>query len=310
MNTELAIFLGADDTANDFLPAHFLPFQEVFPDIQLRFFDQEQELIAALPEIEWLDTWHFKSTWYKLAKNLRGIITPAAGKDWVASDPRGIVPTYHGTFHGPMIAETMLGLMLHFSRKMPLMLQRQQNHIWDRNAQQSSRLLGNQRALIIGYGAIGKHCGELLGQMGMEVWGYQRKHASGVDTRTGVHYISDDKLEETLGIADHIVLLLPGGAETEGFMTQAKLRQIKPGACLYNFGRGTTIREQDLLWALNQDIIAYAGIDVTEIEPLPVSSPLWEHPSVVLLPHSSCVFEEYQALHVIELTNLATQLFR
>jgi len=76
---------------------------------------------------------------------------------------------------------------------------------------------------------------------------------------------------------------------------------MKPSAFLYNFGRGTTIGETDLLMALDSGLIAGAGLDVTEIEPLPEESQLWQHDKVVLMPHSACVFQEYQALHIQEL---------
>ena len=140
--------------------------------------------------------------------------------------------------------------------------------------------------------------------VGMSVSGYQRRHQSGFDPETGVEYINDENLETSLGLADHIIVLLPGGEQTRYFMSRDLLAKIKPGAFFYNFGRGSTIRDSDLLWALDTGIIAGAGIDVTEVEPLPTSSPLWRHRQVILLPHSSCVFEEYQQLHVQELVDL------
>ncbi len=140
--------------------------------------------------------------------------------------------------------------------------------------------------------------------VGMSVSGYQRRHQSGFDPETGVEYINDENLETSLGLADHIIVLLPGGEQTRYFMSRDLLAKIKPGAFFYNFGRGSTIRDSDLLWALDAGIIAGAGIDVTEVEPLPTSSPLWRHRQVILLPHSSCVFEEYQQLHVQELVDL------
>ena len=83
-----------------------------------------------------------------------------------------------------------------------------------------------------------------------------------------------------------------------------RLAACKRGAFLYNFGRGTTVDESALIEALDSGALAGAALDVTQAEPLPEDSPLWGRGDVVITPHSSCVFEEYRALHVAELAEL------
>ncbi len=301
---ELFIYLVSDDVGNHFTPDHFRSFSAQFPDITLTFLADKKSLLDSLASIQWLDTWYFDAKWFSQAPRLKAVFTPAAGKDWVHEDPKHVIPTYYGKFHGPMIAESMLGLMLHFNRNMSEMLALQNQRVWSRNAQQGLTLLKNQTALIVGYGNIGTSCGQLLTKLGMRVLGYQRQHGNGIDPETGVEYVDDSTLVAGLGKADHVINLLPGGEETRYFMSRDQFKKMKPTAFLYNFGRGSTIRETDLVWALDSGIIAGAGIDVTEIEPLPTASPLWRHKKVILLPHSACVFEEYQHLHVQELVNL------
>ncbi|MDG2308838.1 MAG: NAD(P)-dependent oxidoreductase [Candidatus Binatia bacterium] len=284
-----------------FEPEDFDPVLAAYPGLEIVHHATPADLKAALPEMELVDTWGFSPRWYERAPKLRAVITPAAGRDWVADDPSGHVPVHPGTFHGPLIAESMLSFMLHFNRRVPQMLENERRREWDRNIQFPSALLRNQHAVIVGYGSIGRHCAKLLTAIGMTVAGCQRTHASGVDAESGARYCSPADLPQELARADHVVLLLPGGDATNGYLSRELLGSVKRGARVYNFGRGTTSLETDLLWALEEGILSGAGLDVTEVEPLPAESPLWEHPAVFVQPHSSCVYDEYRPLHVVEL---------
>lgn len=311
--TKLHIYLQSDTTIENFEPFHFerkdfSPLQDAHPNLELVFLQSTKELLDALPSIEWLDTWYFDKSWYKKAPKLRAVFTPAAGRNWVHEDPSGKTSTHYGSFHGGMIAETMLSYMLYFSRQIPAMIQQQTNKTWDRTTQRFSKLLQNQTALILGYGNIGQHCGNLLNTLGMTVYGYQRHHRDGHDSTTGVIYIDDSTLHETLSTADHVIILLPGDTSTDKFIDRAFLTSMHKDSFLYNFGRGTTICEDSLLWALENQQIAGAALDVTHVEPLPTKSPLWNLPNILISPHSSCVFSEYQSLHVHQLLDLLKSL--
>jgi D-2-hydroxyacid dehydrogenase (NADP+) len=308
LNKILHVYLVADEVAFNFNSSQQRLLQTSSPDWTVILLHNKAELLRALPDIEWLDTWVFNEDWYAIATRLKRIFTPAAGRDWIMQDPRGQVSVTHGTFHGPMIAETMLSLMLFFNRQMPNMLALQRRHQWDRNQQQNSTLLGSQTALILGYGNIGKTCGRYLTQLGMRVFAYRRSVTAGIDPESGAIYIDGDDLEAHLARADHIILLLPGGAQTHRFMHRDYLMLMKPGAVVYNFGRGTTLLTDDLLWALDNTELGGAGIDVTEEEPLPAEAALWDHPNVVVLPHSACIYADYMALHCAELSRCLAAL--
>ncbi len=300
--TSLHILLKSPNPGFDFEEDDFAPLRSAKPNLDIVFHESQASFIEGLTRADIVDCWQFKPEWFDLAPHLKAVFTPAAGKDWVAEDATGRVRTIFGTFHGPMIAESLLGTMLYFNRMMPRILENQKLHVWDSGLQASGRLLANQRAVIVGYGSIGKVCAKQLAGLGMEVAGYQRKIQEGIDPETGTTYITDRTLMEELGLADHVIVLLPGGDETRGFMTREKLGAMKPGSILYNFGRGTTTLTDDVLWALDHGPVAGAGLDVTEVEPLPATSPLWDHPKVLVMPHSSCVYQEYRAMHVAELT--------
>ena len=75
---------------------------------------------------------------------------------------------------------------------------------------------------------------------------------------------------------------------------------MRPGAYLYNLGRGNCYREKDLLFALENGPLAGAGLDVFAEEPLPATSPLWDKHNVVITPHSSAISQEYIDLFIQE----------
>src|SRR5687768_11611940 len=72
----------------------------------------EAEFLAGLPEAEAVVVWRFPEPWYGLAPRLRHVCTPAAGRELVTLDPSGRVRTHFGSFHGPIMAESLLGMML------------------------------------------------------------------------------------------------------------------------------------------------------------------------------------------------------
>src|SRR5262249_30374067 len=81
------------------------------------------------------------------------------------------------------------------------------------------------------------------------------------------------------------LLLLPVTAETRGFMDAARLREMRPGAYLLNFGRGELVVDQDLVAAVQGGVIAGAGLDVFTVEPLAPEHPFWVTEGVTGVPH-------------------------
>jgi D-3-phosphoglycerate dehydrogenase len=88
-----------------------------------------------------------------------------------------------------------------------------------------------------------------------------------------------------LPVADVLILTLPLNRDTERLFDRAKFSRMKQGAVLINVARGPIVVEQDLVAALQAGQLGGAGLDVTEVEPLPTSSPLWELPNVLITPH-------------------------
>jgi D-2-hydroxyacid dehydrogenase (NADP+) len=270
-----------------------------YPELRIRVHKNVESFLSQAQFADFVLTWDFEVAWYETCTRLKTVFTPAAGNDWVHADPGNRVQLVHGTFLGPMLAESLLGAMLLMNHKMPLMILNQQSKKWDRNIQGSSRLLGNQTVLLIGLGKIGLSCAKLIQHTGAEVIGIRRNPDRKSDT--GIDVRSMDELDTLLSRADHVALLLPGNAGTDRFMNPDRLALMKPGSYLYNFGRGNSLNCSDLLSSL--DHLGGAFLDVTDEEPLPADSPLWDSSKVMITPHSSCIYHEYKSLFINEVIN-------
>ncbi len=297
MKVELHTCLWHDVQAFHFNEDDLDILRRALPGLTVVTHDNESDFLAQAEDADAVLTWEFSAAWYQQATNLKWIMTPAAGNDWVEADPTGKVDIFHGTFHGDLLAESLLSALLFMNHRMPEMWRNFSNQGWDRDLQKESRLLKDQTVLIIGYGNIGQVCGRLISQLGARVIGIAR-HARdnaqniphNIPHNIPVHAVTE--LEKLLPLADHVVLMLPGSTGTDGLLNEQLIRRCKPGVYLYNFGRGNSLRSDDLInsW----DHIGGAFLDVTEQEPLPKSSKLWGLDNIMITPHSSCIYASYK----------------
>lgn len=297
--SNLLIHLHNNVDAFSFKPRHLDQLRAALPHVSIVEARDTRDFLERLPEADCALVWHFKAEWYEKAGRLQALVTPAAGRDWVAADPSGRVKAHHGSFHGRIMGESLLSMMLHFNRRIGKSLDDQKNRFWGRQGYSDCQGLFSQQVLIVGYGALGRSAAGLLKAFGAGVAGVKRNVAQG-DRGVADRLVPFDRLGEELPRADHVVLLLPGGPETEGVITAEHFGAMKPGACLYNLGRGNCYREADLLEALSNGPLAAAGLDVFAEEPLPAESPLWGQPNVLITPHSSAISREYIDLFIRE----------
>ncbi len=92
-------------------------------------------------------------------------------------------------------------------------------------------------------------------------------------------------LAEILPEVDILILCAPLTDLTRGMINAQTLALLKPSALVANMARGPLVVEKDLVAALEAGKLAGAVMDVTEVEPLPVTSKLWDLPNVIITPH-------------------------
>ena len=196
--------------------------------------------------------------------------------------------------------ESLLSMMLYFNRHLGKSLADQKERLWGRLGYNECVALFSQRVLIVGFGSLGQSMAGLLKAFGARITAVKRSTA-GFENHPDIDkMISFEKIGEELPYADHVILVLPGGAETDAVFTAQHFNAMKQGAYLYNLGRGNCYREEDLLFALSDGNLAGAGLDVFAEEPLPPNQNLWNHPKVLITPHSSSISREYIDLFIQE----------
>jgi phosphoglycerate dehydrogenase-like enzyme len=270
-----------------------------FPAHGFKLVVAEPEFLAELAGAEVALVWQFEAEWYRRAPQLKWVGTPAAGREKVKPDPSGRVRSVHGHFHGKIMGETLLGAMLHFSRGLDLCVEFQRARNYARDVFLGTRRLSGQHAVIAGYGPLGRECARLLKAFGMRVTGLKRSPRG--DPAPADELRSVTELHALLPELDHLILTLPSDTGTDHFIGEAELALMKPSACLYNIGRGNAVDEAALIRALENGRLGHAFLDVFAEEPLPQSSPLWQAPRLLLMPHASAISQEYLDLWFQEL---------
>jgi D-3-phosphoglycerate dehydrogenase len=94
-----------------------------------------------------------------------------------------------------------------------------------------------------------------------------------------------ERLLDLAAAAKILILCLPLNASTEKLIGQQVFEAMQPGSWLINVARGQVVDEAALIAALERKHLAGAGLDVTFVEPLPLESPLWNLPNVIITPH-------------------------
>ncbi|KAK7037718.1 hypothetical protein SK128_028586, partial [Halocaridina rubra] len=110
-------------------------------------------------------------------------------------------------------------------------------------------------------------------------------------------YWHTGELAEFLQNIDYIINIMPSTPTTKGMLGGDIFKNAKKDAVFVNVGRGDVISERDIVRSLDLGWISAAILDVFVHEPLPVDSPLWQHPKVVITPHAAGVSRAEDVAH-------------
>lgn len=261
--------------------------RQAHPDLDFRLCLDEASFIETAAEAQIIFTKQIPAAALSAASHLRWVQAGTAGVErWLnLLGERDVILTNARGAHGTPMAELILGQMLAFATGLHTLLRaRPGDPEPKKRALQEKFELAGQTLCVVGLGDIGGSLAEKAKGLGMRVVGVRRSQAPfpGLDQQ-----VTPDRLLDVLPEADHVALCLPLTSETRSIVGEQELRVMKPSAYIYNVGRGASISAAPLLRALQEGWIAGAGLDVTDPEPLPVESPLWTLPNVILSQHTS-----------------------
>ena len=193
-------------------------------------------------------------------------------------------------------SQHVLAMMMALARRLPESLDNQRGaREWNYDeTRQTSYLLNEQTALILGFGTIGRRIAELLTPLKMNLIGFKRT----IRGDEPIKMVSEAALADVFPLADHVINVLPANDRTVNFLDAERLSTLKKGAIVYNIGRGVTLDQNALLKEMQTGRISAAYLDVTNPEPLPTDNPLWTTPNCYITPHSAGGFSLEKRRHV------------
>lgn len=265
--------------------------------------DSTENFLKELPNAEIVLVWFFKDEWLELAPNLKWVATPSAGKEYIGREVQNNIKVTFGTFHGQIMSETLLGMILFSCRRLGFWTGVKRTELlWPRTEIESG--LSNLRGahvVILGFGAIAEHSAKLLKAFGARITGVKRKIIDSPEYFDEADkIISLNEIENVLPTADHFVCLLPGEKENQKIINKKLLSLLPRNTWFYNLGRGNVVDEEALIECLDSKSISGAFLDVFDEEPLAPESKLRTLENVHILPHSSAIAPNYLTLFLRE----------
>jgi len=178
------------------------------------------------------------------------------------------------------VADHTVALLTALLRSLPTFWEAQRKREFIRRP---TRDLHRARIGIVGLGGNGRRLAEVLSVFRTTIlatdWFPENKPT------TVAELLPADALDSLLPRVDILILAAPLNDHTRHMIDARRLALLPRGAILINMARGPLVVENDLADAIESGHLAGAGVDVTEIEPLPPASRLWDLPNVIITPH-------------------------
>ncbi len=224
---------------------------------------------------------------FPLLPNIKWIQASSAGMDkhmYPAIRESDVILTNAAGLYGTHVADQAFALLLGLTRGIHHFVRNQDNHQWGGSKSPMIEIDGFKIG-IVGLGGIGMQMVKRANGFDMHVTAvdaYRTEKPDNVD-----ELMPMDKLSDMMSRVDVVMIACPLTEETRGLINAKNLTVMQPTAYLINVARGPIVNEPDLIKILQDGKIAGAGLDVTEVEPLPKESPLWDMDNVIITPHAA-----------------------
>lgn len=269
-----------------------------FENVEIKKSEDMDELTEEIKDTDILAAMllrEFDTDLIKIGNNLKWIQSWSAGVDKFLENngfqylkENDITLTSVRGIHKDSMSEQVMGYLISFSRRFPELMELKKKKIWDRL---KVDCLKNKTLSIFGLGAVGKEIARKAQVFKMNVIGVKRNTDLEIPGLQEIY--RPDQAEKVLSKSDYVVVTMPLTEETRGYFGYDKFEAMQNSAYFINIARGEIVKEEELIKALNQDLIAGAALDVFEEEPLPEGSPFYEMDNVILTPHTSGLFPNY-----------------
>jgi D-3-phosphoglycerate dehydrogenase len=187
------------------------------------------------------------------------------------------------------VAEHALSLILSTAKRLTYMNDCVRECMWDTTRMGKSIRLSGKTIGFLGFGKIARALCKMTNALGMKAIVYDPYVDGEALAFFGAEAVSLDALLES---ADYVTLHLPLNEKTKHTITKNELSKMKKTAILINTGRGGLVKEEDLISALNEGLIAGAGLDVFENEAGGLDKSIFYHKKIALTPHVAWNTEE------------------
>ena len=227
---------------------------------------------------------------YLAGNKLRWIQAPSAGIEFIHGIPElkesNVILTNARGAHAATIAEHTFAMLLMLTRGLRYFDRAKGCHTWLRGEGYHNVIGINGLTMgLLGYGNIGRAIGKRAHAFEMTVLAVDANDVPAGDYARSVWRL--DRLHDLIREADVLTVAVPITPQTRGMIGEKEIRLLKPGSYLLVISRGGIVDEKALVAALQDGHLAGAGLDVTDVEPLPENSPLWDVPNLVITPHVS-----------------------
>ncbi|MDA3932651.1 MAG: NAD(P)-dependent oxidoreductase [Tenericutes bacterium] len=241
-------------------------------------------------------------------KNLEWVQLYMAGFDNVDVEglkAKGLLVSNARDIFSITIAEDIIAKTLYFNRNIKEFIENMKTKTWQPIWKDPE--IYNSTIGIIGTGSIGQETAKRLKSFSPKaILGHRRKDES-VEYFNQI-FTGEDGLEEVIKNSDYLILAMPLNDETKYMIDKDKLSLMKKNAILINIARGQVIVQDDLIQVLENNQIRGAALDVTDPEPLPKDSKLWDLNNVLITPHNASS-SEYMVQRLFDLTLKNLQLY-